>query len=148
VEKNSRNEDESEDTYSPPAMPVGADGGIDGALATAMIGQPALVPARSPANFVCLRGPCRHYWHLVTMAQEGNPEETWAHLGIKAPRKHHHTCLVNPGFETDFGDDNAYECSKWDPMQQPDLVQLQTNRQNYFAQHPEHAPVTEENNDD
>lgn len=131
MEKTFKNQDEEEESYNPPALPVGPDGGIDGELASAMIGQPAGVPARTPANFICLRGPCQHYWHLVTMAQEGNPEATWAHLGIEAPRQHHHTCLINPGAETDFGDDNAYECSKWDPVEESELVALQKRRDSY-----------------
>lgn len=131
VEKHSKHDDDPTDDFQPPAMPVAPDGGIDGDLAAAMIGQPAAVPNRTPENFVCLRGPCRHYWHLITMAQEGNPEETWEHLGISAPRQHHHTCLVNPGLETDFGDDNAYECNKWDPTTPQELVQLQKRRETY-----------------
>jgi len=113
-------------------MPIAPDGGIDGDMAAAMMGQPAPVPSRTPEHFICLRGPCRHYWALVTMAQEGNPEETWAHLGIAAPRQHRHTCLVNPGFETDFGDDNAYECNKWDPMGESELFQLKARRDAYY----------------
>jgi hypothetical protein len=65
------------------------------------------------------------------MAQEGNPEDTWKHLGIDAPRHHHHICLVNPGLETAFADDNAYECSRWDPMEPTDLVRLERRRQRY-----------------
>jgi len=144
VEKDSPRLDESEEEFTPGAIPVSPDGGIDGDMASAMLGQPAAVPARTPEHFVCLRGPCRHYWHLVTMAQEGNPEETWKHLGIDAPRQHHHTCLVNPGFETSFADDNAFECSRWDPVLEDELVQLRARRENYYKQHPEFAPPTAE----
>jgi hypothetical protein len=141
VEKNSRHDDQPEDTFSPSPIPAGPDGGIDADVAASMLGQPTAVPERSPEHFVCMRGPCRHYWHLVTMAQEGNPEETWEHLGIPAPRQHHHTCLVNPGFETDFGDDNAYKCSKWDPMLDSELVELKRRRDSYYDTHPEHKDV-------
>ena len=95
------------------------------------VGQPQPVPERTPDYFVCLRGPCRHYWHLETMAQEGNPAGTWEALDIQAPRQHHHTCLVNPGFETSFEDDNVYECSRWDPLTEQELVQIRTRREEY-----------------
>lgn len=129
MEKHSRHDDEAPDDYAPPAVPIGSDGGP--VVGYGAIGQPAAVPERTPENFICLRGPCRHYWHLVTMAQEGNPADTWEHLGIEAPRQHHHTCLVNPGYETDFGDDNAFECNKWDPTTSGELVQLQRRRDEY-----------------
>lgn len=135
MEKNSRH-DEAPEEYSPPAMPIAPDGGIDGG----MIGQPAAIPPRTAEHFVCLRGPCRHYWHLVTMAQEGNPADTWKALGIDAPRQHHHTCLVNPGWETSIEDDNVFECSKWDPLTDHDLIQLKTRREEYFERHPDHRP--------
>ncbi len=90
------------------------------------IGQPTPVPARTPGNFVCLRGPCRHYWHLVTMAQAGNPADTWEALGIPEPRKHHHVCLLSK--ETEFEDDNAFECNKWDPIDPLDLFQIKRRR--------------------
>lgn len=144
MDKDSRHHDEPEDDFTPPPIPAAPDGGIPASIAAGALGQPTTVPARTPDNFVCLRGPCRHYWHLVTMAQEGNPAETWEHLGIPAPRQHHHTCLVNPGFETGFGDDNAYECNKWDPLDDAELVQIKVRRGAYYQRHPEHRPVTHE----
>ena len=66
------------------------------------------------------------------MAQEGNPEDTWDYLGIDPPRRHHYICLVNPGFETAFDDDNAYECSRWDPWEPEELVQIDLRRERYY----------------
>jgi hypothetical protein len=100
------------------------------------IGQPAPMPPRTPEHFVCLRGPCRYYWHLVTSAQEGNPGDTWEHLGIPQPRLHHHTCLLGPE-EVDFADDNAYECSRWDPLDPEEQVLVMQRRERYFTRHPE-----------
>jgi hypothetical protein len=134
VEKESRHDDESVPDFQGAPIPTGEPGGA------LTIGQPTAVPERTPANFICLRGPCRHYWYLVTMAQEGNPEETWAHLGIPAPRQHHHTCLVNGGYETSFGDDNAYECSKWEPLLGLELTKIRNRRESYYEDHPEHRP--------
>lgn len=140
MEKESRYPDESED-FEPPMVPVSLDGGPVSGFGG--LGQPAVVPERHPDNFVCLRGPCRHYWHLTTMAQEGNPQETWDVLGIPAPRKHHHICLVNPGFETSFPDDNAYSCNKWDPILPRELARLDRRRKKYFKKHPNHRPEIE-----
>ena len=64
-------------------------------------------PLPPVADMVCLQGPCRHYWHLVTLGPDGKAS------GL---RQHHHTCLVQPGRETDLGDDFVFECSRWDPM--------------------------------
>lgn len=130
MDKESRHDDDDEqDEFELPEVPIAADGGPVFGYGVA---QPAPVPERNPENFVCLRGPCRHYWYLQTMAQEGNPAGTWEHLGIKAPRQHSHTCLVNPGHETSFAEDNVFECNKWDPMTKQELVQLTQRRQEYF----------------
>lgn len=145
MEKTSRHDDEPEEEFSVSPIPAAPDGGIDAGVAAGMIGQPVTVPERHPDNFICLRGPCRHYWYLVTMAQEGNPEETWDHLGIKQPKQHHHSCLNNPGYETSFADDNAYECSRWEPMLAIELVQIGNRRSQYYDLHPEHAPLDASN---
>lgn len=98
------------------------------------VAPPPPVPDRHPDNFICLRGPCRHYWKLVTMAGEGNPVGTFQVV----KKQIHHTCLINPGFETSFADDNAYECNLWDPTTPDQLVALSRRREDYFKQHPEH----------
>ncbi len=103
------------------------------------VGGAEPVPPRHPDHFVCLRGPCKHYWNLVTMAKAGNPHETWSELGLPEPRKHHHVCLID---KTSFEDDNAYECSLWDPKDPSDLVELHARRERYYNDHPEHRPVT------
>lgn len=118
----------------PDAMPLGIGGpGM-------AIGQPEPVPPRTPDHFVCMRGPCRHYWHVVTMAHAGNPESTWKELGIPAPRKHNHVCLRGIE-EMELEEDNVFECSLWDPMDEKDLVKLRTRREVYYRKHPEHKPI-------
>lgn len=108
---------------SPPLPPAPAIGAV---------GNPEPVPPRTPEHFVCLRGPCRHYWHLVTMAHAGNPETTWQELGMeRAPRKHWHTC-TRSGQETSLTDDNVYECNQWDPMPEDQHSQREYRREQYF----------------
>jgi hypothetical protein len=131
MEKRARDDDEPEDDDIPFA-PIPGFEGLGGA-----VGDPQAVPPRTPEHLVCMRGPCRHYWHVVTMAQEGNPEDTWEHLGIEAPRAHHYVCLVNPGMETEFTDDTVYECSRWEPMTEGELVQLGKRRRSFYQRHPE-----------
>jgi hypothetical protein len=66
------------------------------------------------------------------MIDAGNPADT---PGIADLRQHHHTCLLNPGFETVFEDDNAYDCNKWDPMTSSELVQINHRRELYSQRH-------------
>lgn len=125
--RHSENENtENEDIIAGGGVAFGPDGTPMGG-----IGQPEPVPPRTEEHFVCLRGPCRHYWHLVTMVQAGNPAGTWEELGIEAPRQHHHTCMVNPAFETSFEDDNVFDCNKWDPYTETELVQIRNRRDEY-----------------
>jgi hypothetical protein len=75
------------------------------------------------------------------MSGAGNPAELWEQLGIPEPRKHWHLCLVNPGYETSFEDDNAFECNRWDPIEKHELIQIRTRRERYYEEHPEHRPA-------
>jgi hypothetical protein len=118
-----------------PLPPMAADGGP---VPGAGIGQPAPTPKATADNCVCLRGPCRHYWHLVTTFPSGNPGETWEALEIDEPRQHHHLCLVHEGLETDLTDDCVFECSRWDPNSDDD--QRDSDREKYYAAHPDHRP--------
>lgn len=114
--------------FAPSAVPVAPDGGIAPGFG---LEPPAPVPALSPESCICLRGPCRHYWHMVTTVESGNPVSTWAALGIAAPRQHNRVCLLNQGMETDWTDDCVFECNKWDPALRSDLVQLDARRRAY-----------------
>lgn len=112
------------------------------------IGDPEPVPERHPDNFVCLRGPCKHYWNLETMAHAGNPKETWEHLGIPVPRQHHHICLRGID-EMNMEEDNVFSCSLWEPLLDVEVSQLRDRREAYYQQHPEYRPQEiEESSDD
>jgi hypothetical protein len=123
--------------FEPSAPPVAPDGGIAPGFA---LEQPTAPPAVSAENFICVRGPCRHYWHLVTTSGAGNPKGTWDALGRAEPRQHSHTCIANAGMETDLTDDAVFECSKWDPITPEEQGLVQLRRQTYYATHPEFAP--------
>ncbi len=94
------------------------------------IGEAPAVPAATPENFICLRGPCRHYWQRATFMASGNPSSTWdPEVGLKddqgnpiqMPRQIDRTCLAHNGTETDLTEDNVFECTRWDPMSPREL---------------------------
>ncbi len=131
--------DEVEPAPLPPMAP-------DGGPVPTGIGFPAGPPEATPDNSPCLRGPCRHYWKLVTTFPSGNPADTWKALGRVEPRQHHHLCLVHDGLETDLTDDCVFECSRWDPK--PPTDELLQRRESYFNAHPEHRPGAQADIDD
>lgn len=93
-----------------------------------LVGIGQVKPVPPVEDMVCLRGPCRHYWHLVTLGPDGDPD------GL---RQHHHTCLVQPGRETDLGDDFVYECSRWDPVDQDDKFFMEERRAPFLVKEEE-----------
>lgn len=91
--------------------------------APAPAGGPSLGYGLEPAEVappmeesICARGPCRHYWRMVSSAPMGNPAGTFEALGLPEPRQHNHVCLAHPGTETDLGDDQVFDCNRWDPI--------------------------------
>lgn len=85
--------------------------------------QRAPLPPRTPENMVCLRGPCRHYWHLVTTGDFANTDGDF--------KQHHHVCLVNPGYETNLEGSDVADCGKWDPLTRRELVKIRKRRAAY-----------------
>ena len=125
---------------------VAPDGG-----AVIPVGQPAAVPAATPENFICLRGPCRHYWHLETFMASGNPKGTWGPGGLKdadgkpirVPRQINRTCLAHPGTETELTEDCVYECNKWSPLTPGELGDREKRAEKYYKINPSHRPKKE-----
>lgn len=111
--------------FEPAAAPPGGP-------AVGYAAEPAEVAdAMTPENTICLRGPCRHFWQLVSTAPMGNPKGTFEELGLREPRQYSYACLTHPGTETDLGEDVIYECSRWDPMTNRELVRLRRRRDDY-----------------
>lgn len=113
------------------------------------VGQSKGPPAATPATFICLRGPCRHYWELETYFDAGNPESTWdPEIGLKdadgkpvpKPNQHTRTCLAHVGTETELTDDTVYNCNRWSPLTPREVKKLTKLRRTYFRRHPEHDP--------
>lgn len=145
------------DTYANvPSSPL-PEMAPDGGPIAQPIGNPPAVPAATASLFVCLRGPCRHYWELETHIVSGNPASTWdpvdglkdqAGQPIRQPRQISRTCLVHPGFETELTEDVVYACSRWDPEQPlPWYVRWlggntrERRRRVHLKLHPQYAPA-------
>lgn len=130
--------------FEPAALVVGPDGApVLGAL-----GNPPPIPAATPANFVCLRGPCRHYWEFTSYMSSGNPAGTWGDDGLKddagnhirEPRQINRVCLAHPGTETELTEDCVFDCNRWDPLTPRELKRRDKRRSKHLKLHPDHAP--------
>lgn len=126
-----------------PAIAVAPDGGIVG------VGSPISVPAATPENFVCLRGPCRHYWQVETFIAAGNPSGTFGPKGLidpetkkplRIPRQINRSCLAHPGTETELTEDCAFACNKWDPLTPREVRTKEKAAEKYYRIHPNHRP--------
>ncbi len=114
------------------------------------IGSTPPIPAADPVTFICLRGPCRHYWHFEAHMDSGNPKETWdPEIGLKdedgnpirQPRLIQRVCLAHPGVETELDDTTVYECSRWSPLTPREVRKLEKLRKSYYKRFPEHDPT-------
>jgi hypothetical protein len=116
-----------------PLPPIGPDG----APILAMIAPPVAIPAADPVTFICLRGPCRHYWELSMFLPSGNPEGTFGEGGLvdpisntplEQPDQILRTCTVQTGTETDLTDELVKKCNLWDPLSPRELKKLEKRR--------------------
>jgi hypothetical protein len=128
------------DTYAdwePTPLAAAADGGI----APGTVGELSNVPAATPRNFVCLRGPCRHYWQIETFFGAGNPVGTWEELGLREPRQISRSCLVHPGTETEVTEDCVFGCNLWDPLSPREARKREKRREAHYRRFPGHRPA-------
>jgi len=131
-----------------PMPPIAPDGGIAPGYG---IGSAPAVPAATPQNMVCLRGPCRHYWELHTFMASGNPADTWGEDGLRdehgrplrMPRQINRACLAHPGTETELTEDCVFFCSRWDPLSPRELKQIGKRREKYYRANPADRPTPE-----
>lgn len=140
VNKTRSLKDKSYGDFQPSSVPVAPDGGPVPGLALEGPDR----PEPTEDNFVCLRGPCRHFWHLVCSAGEGNPKGTFAALGVPEPREHHLTCTAHPGTETQLSfDEIVYECNRWDPVTASEMADTERRRRLYQIKRAAEEPIEE-----
>lgn len=123
-----------------PGLPIAPDGGIAPGFG---IAPPPPEPPATPENFVCLRGPCRHYWQMETRFAAGNPEGTFEELGLAPPRAIHRTCLRGHA-ETELQEVTVVSCDAWDPKLPVELAERKRRRDLYYERHPGHRPSAPE----
>ena len=125
--------------------PIAPDGGF---VAVGPIGVAPAVPAATPERFICLRGPCVHYWQREAFFGSGNPEETWGDDGlvgpdgapVRQPRQIDRTCLAQPGMETELTDELVYLCNRWTPMTPRQKRKRDRAWRRYYKNYPHHDP--------
>lgn len=104
-------------------LPVAPDGGI---LQSKPVEQLRPIPAATPENFVCLRGPCVRYLEIVSLSDVNAPT-----LG-RDPIQLNRYCRAIPGIEIDLTEDAVSACSDWDPIAPKLLEALQARRDAYM----------------
>lgn len=116
--------DPFKDVETMPVPPPAPDGGPN---MMGYLGTPEPLPAADPDNFVCLRGPCRHYIEIHSFAEV----ET---RGLNhVPKQINRMCKVISGVEIDLTDDCVFHCSEWDPLDSVDVQARERRRQRYLS---------------
>lgn len=110
-----------------PMLAVAPDGGI---LQSQAVEQLRPVPAATPENFVCLRGPCVHYLEIISIADVNAPTLK------RDPVQLNRFCRAIPGIELDLTEDCVFRCSDWDPTAPKVLHALQARREEYLNNNP------------
>lgn len=113
------------------------------------IGQPSAAPAATPATFICLRGPCRHYWELESFIETGNPKGTFGPNGLKdaegrairEPRQISRSC-TNAVPETELTEGTIFDCNRWDPLLPDDTKARSKRIEKFYKINPHHRPAT------
>lgn len=91
---------------------------------------PEPLPPATPDNFVCLRGPCRHYLQITQNFPIGNAAGTLERLPVQVVR----SCMRISGMEVDLTDATIRDCNQWHPEDES-LVQLRnTKREEWKTQ--------------
>lgn len=113
------------DDFSPPPMdPTNPVGFMPGGYA-----EPYAQPAATEENFICLRGPCVHYWEQKMFLNVGNTQDVLDHAPILVSRG----CMRQAGYYYDLTDETIGDCNQWEPRD-PEEIALQNQRREKFYQ--------------
>lgn len=96
-------------------------------MPTGFLGSPDPIPAATPENFLCLRGPCRFYLEFHSMA------DVEVRGLDHAPKQINRYCTVIQGDSVELTDECITACNAWDPMQ-PVELRAREERRNIFRQ--------------
>jgi len=107
--------------FVPSPLPLAPDGGVAPGPPIAL----SSIPEAIPANFVCLRGPCRYYFEIASHFEGEAPE------GI-TPKQFSRVCTVVKGVETDITDNVIYACNMWAPITIASLIRKKINKIDYM----------------
>lgn len=117
------------------AVPVA----IEQAAQAAMLAPEAPLPAATPEHFVCLRGPCRHYFQIRTLA--GVQLRGVEHIPTQVSRY----CTAISGVQLDLTEDLVFECSRWEPQKAAAAPELEQRA--WLAEHPECQKADDDRNE-
>lgn len=105
-----------------PVPPPAPDGGPNMAR---YLGEVEPIPAATPENFICLRGPCKNYVEIHSFAEVES-------RGLShTPKQINRLCRVIPGTEIDLTDDCVFHCSEWTPLLPGEMVERNRRRALY-----------------
>lgn len=93
-----------------------------------------LAPDLPPLNedtFVCLRGPCRFYWEVVSDANLGNVEGSLPD-GFKGQFVNRFCTRLSGDADPSLFEQRIYECSEWDPQDGNEARRREKRREKYF----------------
>lgn len=99
------------------------------------VGRPQPPLPATEEHFVCLRGPCEHYWQYETEMDLGNPAGTFGPGGLSdaegnplpLPLQINRICLRHPGTHLELTDGTVQGCNQWNPIT-PRMVKERTKR--------------------
>lgn len=85
------------------------------------------IPPASEDNFICLRGPCRHYFEMKVHFSAGNTRGTLTSVPILTKR----SCTRIVGYEVDLTEEIVYSCNEWDPYTPAEIDAREARRNTY-----------------
>lgn len=85
------------------------------------------IPEATEDNFICLRGPCRHYFEMVVHFAAGNTRGTLTSVPMLTKR----SCARIVGYEVDLTEEVVYRCNDWDPRSKEEIAAREARREEY-----------------
>lgn len=90
--------------------------------------ESAPIPEANEENFICLRGPCRHYLQQTPYFAAGNTAGSLEYAPVMIRR----TCMAITGYEIDLTDEVMKDCSAWDPLMPEEVAARNSRRDRYY----------------